>query len=50
MIMTAKQVLDTYWNSTAPIDPEKIAENIGITVKYMSLNDNISGLIKKNNL
>ena len=48
MIMTAKQVLDTYWNNTAPIDPEKIAENIGIIVKYMPLGDKISGLIKKN--
>lgn len=48
MIMTATQVLETYWNNTAPIDPEKIAKNIGIIVEYKPLGDKISGLIKKN--
>ena len=48
MVMTAKQVLDNYWNNTAPIDPKKIAENIGIIVKYKPLGDKISGIIKNN--
>lgn len=48
MIMTAHQVLDTYWNNTAPIDPFVIAQNIGITTLFMQLETNVLGLIKQN--
>lgn len=46
--MTAKQVLDKYWDNTAPIDPVTIANRIGISVFRATFPDNISGLIWKN--
>ena len=48
MIMTAKQVLDKYWDSTAPVDPVAIANKVGIKV-YTSSNmpKELSGVIQK---
>jgi Zn-dependent peptidase ImmA (M78 family) len=32
MSLTARQVLETYWNGTLPVDPIQIASNMGIHV------------------
>lgn len=48
MIMTAKQVLDTYWNSTVPVDPVVIANKAGIKVYTASnMPKELSGIIQK---
>ena len=48
MIMTAKQVLDTYWNSTVPVDPVAIANKVGIKVYTASnMPKELSGIIQK---
>lgn len=48
MIMTAKQVLDTYWNNTVPVDPVAIANKTGIKVYTASnMPKELSGIIQK---
>ena len=48
MIMTAKQVLDTYWNNTVPVDPVAIANKAGIKVYTASnMPKELSGIIQK---
>ena len=48
MILTAKQVLNMFWYNTAPIDPERIANNVNIRVYREKLDDTLSGYIQKN--
>lgn len=48
MIMTARQVLECYWDSTAPIDPAVIAKKAGIAVyESKQMEDRLFGVIRR---
>lgn len=48
MIMTARQVLECYWDSTAPIDPVVIAKKAGIAVyESKQMEDRLFGVIRR---
>ena len=45
--IAALETLDTYWNSTFPVDPAKIAMSHGIKVFRSDLDSNVAGIVLK---
>lgn len=42
----AQAVLRDTWTLGAPVDPKRIADNLGITVRYLPLEQNVSGMLR----